>query len=440
MDGLLLADRLVLAAVLLVAAVGKLADRRGSRNAVEAFGVPTTLAGVVAALVPVAELLAAALLVPIATARAGAAVAVALFAIFTAAIAVALARGERPDCHCFGQLHSSPAGPGTLGRNVVLTGLAALPVAAGPGMSATAWLGDLSRSEAFLAAGVALALSAAIASAALSFALLRRHGRLLLRIDALEHRLAEEGIELHASVEEGLPVGDPAPLDVLPGLGTILESGRDALLVFTRPDCGPCRTLEPAIEAWKTNDARLAVVTVGGEADLEDVDGTAFDAFGISGTPGAVVVHADGTIGSPVAFGPDAVSALHDEAIVAASRPRPGDPLPELDLRGLDGEPVAIGADTTVLLWNPDCGFCAELRDGVRAAEERGASLVVVSSGDPQATLAERFRSPVALDPEFALGDALYAGGTPTAVRVRGGRLAAEPAVGVDQVRSLLGS
>jgi len=45
---------------------------------------------------------------------------------------------------------------------------------------------------------------------------------------------------------------------------------------------------------------------------------------------------------------------------------------------------------------------------------------------------------PVALDPSFALGDALGAPGTPSAVRVRDGRIASTLAVGGPEVLGLL--
>src|ERR1700737_3612374 len=99
MNTLLLIARLLLALVLLVAAVAKLADREGSREAVLGFGVPDALAGSVTTLLPLAELVACALLVPAATARIGAVTAAALLVSFCAGIARSIARGEAPDCH-----------------------------------------------------------------------------------------------------------------------------------------------------------------------------------------------------------------------------------------------------------------------------------------------------------------------------------------------------
>ena len=129
LDALLLASRLLLAAVFAVAALAKLADREGSRQAVVAFGAPRPLAAPLALALPLAELAVAVLLLPAATALAGALGALGLLLLFSAAIALNLVRGREPECHCFGQLHSAPAGPRTLVRNGLLAVVAALTLA-----------------------------------------------------------------------------------------------------------------------------------------------------------------------------------------------------------------------------------------------------------------------------------------------------------------------
>ena len=63
MSGVLLTARLLLAAVFLVAAMAKLADREGSRRAVRQFGVPDALSSLIGALLPLAELTAAGALI-----------------------------------------------------------------------------------------------------------------------------------------------------------------------------------------------------------------------------------------------------------------------------------------------------------------------------------------------------------------------------------------
>src|SRR4051812_12633291 len=98
--------------------MAKLVDLPGSRHALENFGVPGRFVAPGAVALPIAELVAAGLLLPASTARAGAILAVALLLTFVWGIAAALRRGAAPECHCFGQLHSRPAGAETIGRNV----------------------------------------------------------------------------------------------------------------------------------------------------------------------------------------------------------------------------------------------------------------------------------------------------------------------------------
>src|SRR3954469_3959675 len=115
--------RLVLAGVFVVAGWAKLSDRVGTREAVRQFGVPESLAKPVAILLPLAELVVAVLLVFRGSAVLGAIGAAVLLGLFIIGISVNLARGNRVDCNCFGQLHSAPIGPSTLVRNVVLMAL-----------------------------------------------------------------------------------------------------------------------------------------------------------------------------------------------------------------------------------------------------------------------------------------------------------------------------
>src|SRR5919202_5388545 len=124
MDSALLIARLLLALVFVVAGAAKLADRAGSRQAIVDFGVPAWLAPPLGILLPLAELLVAGALIPTASAWGGALGALALLLLFVAGIGINLARGHKPDCHCFGQLHSAPAGWSTLVRNLLLAALA----------------------------------------------------------------------------------------------------------------------------------------------------------------------------------------------------------------------------------------------------------------------------------------------------------------------------
>ncbi|MGZ4398061.1 MAG: MauE/DoxX family redox-associated membrane protein, partial [Gaiellaceae bacterium] len=144
MDVALLIARLVLAAVFGVAGLAKLADQPGARTALAGFGLPDALAVPGAVVLPIVELVVAGALLPSASAAWGGAAAFALLAAFSAAIAVAMARGRAPECHCFGQLHSEPAGLRALARNLALVGVAvyvAIAGRAGAGPGAVAWIG-----------------------------------------------------------------------------------------------------------------------------------------------------------------------------------------------------------------------------------------------------------------------------------------------------------
>ena len=427
LNALLLISRVLLAAVFAVAAFSKLADRAGTRAAVVAFGAPRLLAGPIGLLLPIAELAVAGLLLPDATARTGAFGAIGLLVLFSAAIAVSLARGRTPDCHCFGQLHSSPAGGMTLARNAALAALAGFVL-----------VGTLT--FAIVAAGAALAAAVALAF----LELLRSYGRVLVRVERVERALVDAGIDLdvdglelvQVGPEVGLAPGTPAPA----ALDDQLARGLPLLLVFTSPGCGPCEALLPRVSEWGRDHADRLTVAVRSDDDL-------YDAFEVHGTPSAVLVAPDGTIDSWVASGGDAIEALVDRFVDAPGLPL-GAPAPELELPALDGDRVKLadlqGRDTLLLFWNPDCGFCRSMHDDVLAWEATAngvtPQLVVVSSGPEEATRAEGFRSRVLLDAEFAAGAAFGTGGTPTAVLVGAdGRVASGVVAGADAVFALAG-
>ncbi len=110
---------IVVAAVLLIAGVLKLARPAEWRTQATGLGVPALLANVV----PFVEIaLGAALLVQ--WQRHGVAwAAVALFGAFTGLLGLRLAQGQRPPCACFGSLSSRPIGAGHIARNAVFIAL-----------------------------------------------------------------------------------------------------------------------------------------------------------------------------------------------------------------------------------------------------------------------------------------------------------------------------
>lgn len=469
LEVLLSVARVLLAAVFVVAATTKLLDRDGTRQAVREFGTPRALAGSLAILLPLGELAVAALLVPTGTAVAGAAGALALLALFSAAIAVSVARGRAPDCHCFGQLHSAPAGPRTLARNAALAGVAAFALAgslAEPGTGTFEWANRLNGVETTaVALGLALVVLV-VAGLAAFLTLLRSYGRVLVRVERLEGALVEAGYELdHIEAEEqhGLEPGTPAPgFELVASDGAavtlpdLLAPRLPLLLLFTSPGCGPCEALLPDVAGWQSAHSERLTVAVLADGDraelraeagrqglrnvLADTGGEVYDAYEASGTPSGVLIAADGTVASRVAAGPGRVAELVARVLDAPGLP-PGAPAPALDgLSGLNGGAPGLGERELLLLfWNPDCGYCRTMHEELLAweAQANGSSpqLVVISSGDEQRTRAEGFRSPVLLDPRFSTGAAFGAAGTPSAVLIDAdGRVASEVLVGAQPI------
>jgi thiol-disulfide isomerase/thioredoxin len=480
-SSLLAGAAVALAAVFAVAGAAKLADRRGSIGAARAFGIPERLAGVVGVGLPLAELGIAALLIPQETRWAAAGAALVLVAAFCVAIGAALARGTRPDCHCFGQLHSEPVGWRTLARNAVLAALALAIVATGrgdPGSSVLGWGARVDTTGwVVLALGVALAVVAAAGGYALVH-VLGAYGRVLVRLETVEERLREAGFELEAGEtmpELGLAPGTPAPAFWLPttdgdrvSLADLLELGRPALLVFTSPTCGPCAVLMPDVARWQRDHAAELTVALVADGDvgavradaqehglehvLLDTGRDVYEAYDANGTPSAVLVGDDGRVASWLASGPDWIGTLVGEALDGLGR-TPGLPIgaeaPELRLPSLDGVERAVAevatGPTVVLFWNPSCGFCRAMHDDLlawQADPPPGApTLLVVSAGDVEETRAERFTGTVLRDPDWALASAFGADGTPMAVPLdAGGRVAGPLAVGDDAVLGLLGA
>lgn len=256
--------------------------------------------------------------------------------------------------------------------------------------------------------------------------------------------------------EPGLAVGTAAPSFSLPGIAgetqtleSLLVVDLPLLLVFADPQCGPCAELMPDVSAWQRSYAdRFAPVVVSrgsvaenrAKADAQGLgtvllqkDFEVGGAYGVAGTPSAVLVAVDGTIASSLRPGPDAirqlvqqtfgapaVSALvavgsdssderrleatngqhehvhadphaghdhgngnghghahagHDHGVHSQMAPVAaiGQAAPEFRLPDLTGRLRSLdenrGQKSLVLFWHPDCGFCTQLLPELRAWE-----------------------------------------------------------------------
>jgi len=340
-----------------VAGAAKLADLAGSREALEGFGVPVRVVRPLAVALPVAELMIAGALLPVVLAPWGAVAACALLSAFVVVIALNLAHGRRTDCHCFGGLHSAPAGPLALVRNTLLAlaaGLVAVHGFAGSPASATAWVDRLGPGErvGLLVGAPALVLVAGMAWVCV--VLLRRYGRLLLRLEEFEGVVSAGG---GATEDPGLAMMEPAPefsARSVTGepisLSSLRAEGRLTLLVFADPACGPCRRTLAAVAGWQEDyyeRLTIAVITSASPAEaselrdeyrleqvLVDSDREIAKAYRIPGTPAGMLLYGDGRVARPVALGAPRLEALLDLAMTEPAPPAPS----------RNGAPVAAAA------------------------------------------------------------------------------------------------
>jgi peroxiredoxin len=172
--------------------------------------------------------------------------------------------------------------------------------------------------------------------------------QLYFRVRRLDEDLQAARL-MAAGAPPGLPLGASAPdfsLASVDGATVTLEElrgrGRPVLLVFASPGCGSCLQLFPSIRRWQhTLSERLtiAVISAGAAKDNEaladtygldtvlvQAKGELLQGYRIRGTPSAVLVTVDGTIGSIAAesmFGiePMVRRVLRAGATAAAHRP-----------------------------------------------------------------------------------------------------------------------
>ncbi len=477
MELLALFSRIILIGVFGLSAVTKLLDRAGARAAIEGFGVTGRLVPIGSVLLPLAELaVAAGLAVPV-TLELGALGALSLLVLFIVGIAVNLARGNRPDCNCFGQLHSAPIGWRTVARNVVLAALAGLVLWRIPAWgSAASWSDDLSLTETSLVLAVTVLGLLALAQGWFSFSLLKQNGRILLKLDELERQPgdAEAGGARSQRQKNGLPIGDVAPEFSLPGLhgevmtlGALRANGKPVLLLFTDPGCGPCNSLAPEVAEWQQTLSESFTVALISRQSVDDnlvktqehgltqillqTDYEVAEAYRYLGTPSAVLVDEDGHVANELVAGVDAIREMvadltpDGEASSAASATgslETGTPAPDFELADLSGRTVTLrdfrGENVLVLFWDPSCGFCERLLPELKAfevAEGGAARLLIVSRG----TIAENrtlgFASQVVIDNHFEVGSSFGASGTPMGVLIDAeGKVASSLAIGGEAV------
>jgi thiol-disulfide isomerase/thioredoxin/uncharacterized membrane protein YphA (DoxX/SURF4 family) len=482
MDTVLLLTRTLLFGIFVLAGSAKVFDPAGSRKALREFGVPGILVPPAAVILPLAEVAIGILFLFPETSWFAAAAGGGLVLIFTAGIGWQMAAGRAPDCHCFGQLHSEPAGVKSLLRNSAIAALAfALlfsgPAAQGPELASTSQGMAQALLLLFMALGV-VAIAAGLRS------LLKQQAAISKRLDLLELAAAGDqplNREGTTRPDDGLPIGAPLPPFTLPdvsgriiGSGELVSNGRPVLLFFVSPGCTPCGELLPEIDEWQREFAeRVDFVFVSSGDSKENlkkfgsVEGRTIvlqkhkeysEILNAVWTPTALLVDANGRIASHPAAGDNAIrwlierlrkEDLDKEFLYFASGseyrrpPKIGQRVPDLGLPGHGG----FGSNdlpTLALFWSKDCPHCKGMADDLANWTKQrgpgGPNLLIFADGKESDYKPLGIDSPMILEDDFATAEKFGMHGTPSAVLIdASGVIVSEAAVGADNIWALIG-
>lgn len=481
--------RLFLAGIFGLAGFTKFADHSGSRKAAAEFGVPSSLVGFVALVLPTVEIAIAVLLLFNISSWFGAIAAAVLLSLFVLGMVIQMAKGNRPDCHCFGQIHSEPVGVSSVIRNVIFLVPAIVIISNGrndQGMS----IADIDRDSlqmilvilAVLLLGIAISFLRRVSS---------RQYEIIRRLDVLEIVASSGGPvvrENAGSPHDGLPIGAKVPeLELVDVNGnrrtpsSLIAENLPVLFLFVNTACAPCKAFVPKFQALTESLAGKVKVVIISSGTIEEnlekfgerIIGTLFvgegrefaESVGAKWTPSALYVDANGKIASHVAAGDTAIIDLvkNIEAAELAedfthfkirsgendhNRVELGRRIPEFEIDAIDGRIVRsndlVGKQTLVAFWSTTCPHCKEMTpdlknwDHSRGVEE--PDLILFSDGEVESHSRLGLKAPIVLDKGNKLSEKLGMFGTPSAVLIdEQGRFASEIAVGAKHIWSLIG-
>ena len=482
----LLIIRLILFGVLSVAGFAKLLDREGSEKAVRSFGTPDPFVKTFAVLIPIAELIFAFCLLFVTYSWIGAAGALLLMVTFIGGMLVQMIKGEAPDCHCFGQIHSEPVGAKSLIRNILIGILPILLLVSGREHQGLA-LGDSNGQIVSNAALAALSV-VAIVSVSYIFRLTRENALLNRRVDLME--MLETGGNTIERDEAGdptdsLPIGAPFPDFTLPDVTGklvkfehLLSDPLPKLFLFVGPTCKPCKAMVDEFAKWRTEfDGKLRLIFVSRGSAADNVERFGEDLsqgmllqknmefasqLHIKWTPVAILVGADGNIGSHPAVGDTAIRDLigtlrsdditkpryHVKNSQKRGRIKIGESVPNFETADLTGSPITrqtfVGKPTLVFFLSSTCGYCGEVVDQIRkwesSSDRNGTNAIVFSDADEEKHRNYGLTTPIVIDPGYKIASNLGIYGAPSGVRVdEHGVIASETAVGSAMIWSLIG-
>lgn len=332
------------------------------------------------------------------------------------------------------------------------------------------------------------------------YQLVRQNGRILLRLDSIDQRLAGRR-DVQPREPGGVAIGTLAPDFELPDLAGKWRKlsefrGRELLLIFFNPQCGFCTKMAADLAALPADGAGGRpvpfVVTTGNVEQMRKLvedygihcvvllqeKMEVASLFGAQGTPMGYRIDREGRIASELATGADALFKLAEVASVALNdsnsssndspngHPRDyrslagsrlnrsglkaGAEAPDFRLSRLDGGELSLselrGGRVLLVFSDPHCGPCAELAPRLEEIHSRRSDLqvLVISRGDVEENRAKaselELNYPIVLQKhwEISLKYAMFA--TPIAYLIdEQGILASEVAVGVGPILALAG-
>ncbi|HEY7423540.1 MAG TPA: redoxin domain-containing protein [Gemmataceae bacterium] len=270
----------------------------------------------------------------------------------------------------------------------------------------------------------------------LAYQLLRQHGRILLRLEALQAQVAQlEG----APASRGLDVGSTAPDFELPALSGERVNlsrwrGQRVLLIFFNPHCGFCEQMAAGLAALKTDgsDGRpIPVLITTGDPEenrrfmdqhgiccpvlVQQKDEVA-SRYQAGGTPMGYLLDEEGTIATPLTVGAadllalaavQVAKAVPEAAETNGERPKgkanrglhasrlrrdglkAGTPAPAFRLPRVDGGELSLedfrGRRLLLVFSDPDCGPCTALAPALEEFHRGGGAVLMISRRDAEA-------------------------------------------------------
>ena len=261
------------------------------------------------------------------------------------------------------------------------------------------------------------------------YQIVRQQGRLLLRLDNVEHYLKHAGIA--EPQEAGLAIGTSVAAFSLPDLSGHIVSlnefqGKRVFFVNWSPQCGYCDQIAPDLARLQSNfqerNIHLLLVSRGSVESnrhlaaqhglncpilLLNNQSVTIDAFKGIGTPAAYLLDEKGQIARPLAIGAEQVPTLALELTngdpkrlpgqqdlsrsrIERNGLKPGTLAPKFSLPSLAGGNVALedfrGKKVLLVFSDPQCGPCDRLAPELvriqKEFNERGDAIVMISRGE----------------------------------------------------------